>query len=922
MALGIAGTVVPLAAIGATMLEAALDILPATGLIDRLTLGRLLIVLAVVGLLVAGARLKDFRTGADIPIGLLLLAAAFTTVQGGWDGAPLRFLITAIATYYVVVATIRRLPNARSAIALVALTCVVATAGLGIAQVAEESFTGFYRDGLEPVTSEIVRPDLQVRAIGSFINPNLLASFLVLLGPIALATAAWVPRREMRWAVFGLTALAYIGLVLTFSRSAVLGAILGGLLVFLLLPAASPIRKAAIWTAAGLAVTAIAAAAATSGRAVGAFGRFEAWDLALEAAADEPVDGVGLGRSGDVIVALGGTDETFAHAHNLWLNWLTEAGPLAFLAIAFFSIWLVVEAARGTRRGDAFMAAALAGMVGFFVISLTDHPANTERVAITFWVLAGIIAASGAPSFLAPWLGGPNDDEIERPPPVLLVAATPGVAAAPPPALAPAPVVALTPEPDPTADDADQVVDEPAPEPGGSTPGTSPEGVDDAPASDTDIEATEPEAVIVPLPLDGGKEPAAEASDEPEPEPAAEHSSDSVETADDGSAGDEAAEAEAGEPVPDLERRSDDAAEHLEEEVGEPLPPLLAGVDPGDEWPSAEDDSADTGEIPRPPELAPDFDERAEADAPEAEPEPVGPEGSGLDPEHEIPPPLLFGVSSEDDGTSDAPGDPAGGLPPDASADPPTSEEETVAPASDEADSSDDSEASEQVADGDALDPVPEGSARPPALFFDQEAERDATEVGPLGAPPPSQDAEPESVAFYDQSAEPPPPTPGPLPLPEDAGSEEPISAQADAAEPPDEPDAGTDPTSEEGEPAVGSEEPEEPEEAERRGSAGAWITFESVADELRTDPAVTSSTMMAAPSLRREGTYFAALWHDSRLAVKLPIARSRAMIDEGVAEEFAPAGRTLDEWVLVSPESREQWRELLEEAKAHAADS
>ena len=79
---------------------------------------------------------------------------------------------------------------------------------------------------------------------------------------------------------------------------------------------------------------------------------------------------------------------------------------------------------------------------------------------------------------------------------------------------------------------------------------------------------------------------------------------------------------------------------------------------------------------------------------------------------------------------------------------------------------------------------------------------------------------------------------------------------------------------------------------------------------------------MMAAPSLRRDGTYFAALWHDSRLAVKLPLSRSRAMIEDGVAEEFSPAGRTLDEWVLVSPTSREQWRELLEEAKAHAADS
>ncbi len=820
---------VPLAAIGATIFEAALDILPATGLVDRLTVGRLLIILALVALLATGARLPDFRTGADIAIGLLILAAAFTTVRGGWDGAPLRFLITAVAAYYVVVATIRRFPNARSAISLMALTGVVATAGLGIAQVAEEDFTGFYRDGLEPITSEIVRPDLQVRAIGSFINPNLLASFVVLLGPIGLATAAWVPRREMRWTVFGLTALAYIGLVLTFSRSAVLGAILGALLVILLLPAASPIRKAAIWTAAGLAVAAIVAAVATAGRAVGAFGRFEAWELALEAAANEPATGVGLGRSGDVIVEIGGTDETFAHAHNLWLNWLVEAGPVAFLAIAFLTIWLVVEAARGTLRGDAFMAAALAGMVGFLVVSFTDHPANTERVAITFWILAGVIAASGAPSLLAPWLGGPDDSDTERPPPVLASGPAPEAAAA---AATVAAAPLLAPEPAPLAEKAEDPRD--AGENDVSDPLLQPEEPPGTPPGDGDVVRGSTAPIPLIVPIEEGADDETDGADEDAQPAVAPTPPDDEPT----------------EPPEPAALQADADSEAVDEgpEAPEPVPPILAGVD--DAAPP-EPESADTGEIPRPPELAPDAD---------TEP---------------TPPETLAEAEAPDPGPAD----------------------EDLAP-----------------------EPIPEDPNLPPALFFDQDAERDAREIGPLGTPAPGEPEPSEPVAFFDHAAEPAPPTPDGIEPDHEEGDApaEPVAQAGDDAAPEPAPAGGADPDDP---PEIAAGEPEAPE-PERGAGVDAWVTFESLADELRDDPAVTGSTMMAAPSLRRDGKYFAALWHDSRLAVKLPRSRSRSMIDDGVAEEFAPAGRTLDEWVLVTPKDKDEWRGLLEEAKGHAAGS
>ncbi len=372
------GAAVAVAAVAAQFLEAAFDVLPNDPLTGTVTLGRLLLVVGLVGVVVAGARLHDFRTGLDIPIALLLVAAAATTARGGWDGAPLRFLVTVLATYYLVVATLRVVPASRLALALVALASVAGVAATGIGQVAEGDFTGFYRDGLEPITSTIERPDLQVRATGTFVNPNLLAAFIALTLPIGALAVRRMRDPGLRWGAAALGALSLVGLLLTFSRGAVIAVLVGALVLILVMPQLRAARRPAVWAAGGFAVVLAIAALATGGRAIGGFGRPEAWRLALDAAAEDRLSGVGLGRVGDVMNALGDGDETFAHAHNLWLNWLAEAGPLAVVAMAFVAFWLVAEGVRLARAGIVAPAAALAALVAFFLMS-TGRPPGELR---------------------------------------------------------------------------------------------------------------------------------------------------------------------------------------------------------------------------------------------------------------------------------------------------------------------------------------------------------------------------------------------------------------------------------------------------------------------------------------------------------------------------------------------------------------
>jgi hypothetical protein len=390
---------VPLVAVGAILLSTGIEILPADPIFWKLTLGRLLVIVALVALVVGGARLRDFRTALDIPIALLLFAAIVTTLRhpiaGEDEAAPLRFLVTVIAFFYVTVAMCRRQPAVRLALPMIATFAIVASAVVGVEQVAQDQFTGFYRDGFTPVVSGQPQPELLPRARGSFSNPNLLAAHVLLLAPLAVAFALSAVAREVRVVLMCLAGLAYLGLVLTFSRAGVGAAILAGLVVAYALRAEWR-QRIQVVAAIGVAFL-LLGAAVTGGDLVGDFGRTEAMSLSVDVATDNPTTGVGLGRSGDAMTAIGDRGDEYRHAHNLWLTWLTEAGPLALIAWVWIAAWLLWRGYRAAGRGRVLAASSLAAVTAFFIFSMTDHPSNGERIATAFWFIAALIAAGARP---------------------------------------------------------------------------------------------------------------------------------------------------------------------------------------------------------------------------------------------------------------------------------------------------------------------------------------------------------------------------------------------------------------------------------------------------------------------------------------------------------------------------------------------
>ncbi|MFK7803376.1 MAG: hypothetical protein AB8G95_17205 [Anaerolineae bacterium] len=83
----------------------------------------------------------------------------------------------------------------------------------------------------------------------------------------------------------------------------------------------------------------------------------------------------------------------------------------------------------------------------------------------------------------------------------------------------------------------------------------------------------------------------------------------------------------------------------------------------------------------------------------------------------------------------------------------------------------------------------------------------------------------------------------------------------------------------------------------------------------------VEKGTMMGFPCLRTEqGKFFASLEKDSQdMIIKVPADRVKELISSGVAQPFAPNGRTFKEWATIAVLDRELWHDLLEEALAFA---
>jgi O-antigen ligase len=393
----------PLLVVGVLLLSTAADILPNDTIVGvgevQLNLARLLVVVALAAVVVGhGFRLDHWRTGLALPLLLLLAVSLYTSHRYG-TYPRYRFLVEGVAVFYLTFAVVRaRADDAREALAFLGLVALSIAALTAVAQVAQDVHTGFYRHGCTPLT---LNPGVQPpsgsipRATGTFSNPNVLGGYLLLLLPIGVMASGYVARLRGLWTLVALGAgLGFLSLVFTFSRAAVLMSLVAlglGVLV-----SDVRYRRWLIAVVLLLAVAIAVLAGSCGSDATSGYGRTDEWRQTLEVIRDNPVWGVGLGRLGFELHARDAAS-TARHAHNLWLTWWAEAGTGAFVAWIWLTVALLWRSLRAALRGSAAARTGFLALVGFFGFSLLDDPANTDRVALAFWIVAGFAAAVADP---------------------------------------------------------------------------------------------------------------------------------------------------------------------------------------------------------------------------------------------------------------------------------------------------------------------------------------------------------------------------------------------------------------------------------------------------------------------------------------------------------------------------------------------
>lgn len=253
------------------------------------------------------------------------------------------------------------------------------------------------------------------RAQGSFAQPNTLGFFLVMTLPIAIVLATQQGSVWLRAIMAVAAVLSTTGLMLSLSRTSLLGTALS----FGVLLLSPPFRRLAFAALAVLLVFSFANARALSqshqvevvtsrlgtlgqgGSVVRDDPRFEIYSAVPGVFADHPWLGVGEGNFPLVSRVTGLRDDAgdpFDHAHNVVLTFAAELGALGLIAL----LWLFVAIGRLVlgairTRGDpltgALGLALAASMVGNVMTSLGDYPPRNNVIAATFITQVGMLAA-------------------------------------------------------------------------------------------------------------------------------------------------------------------------------------------------------------------------------------------------------------------------------------------------------------------------------------------------------------------------------------------------------------------------------------------------------------------------------------------------------------------------------------------------
>ncbi|MHB1151555.1 MAG: O-antigen ligase family protein [Eubacteriales bacterium] len=266
------------------------------------------------------------------------------------------------------------------------------------------------------------------RVVSTFENPNVLAEYLIITIPFALAVLLTRRGWTSRGGMFVVCGLGMACLVFTLSRGAWLGFMIGMLVFFLIysrktmvalllglfsvpiLPFIMPENIVKRFTSIGN--------LADSSTAY----RVNIWNGSVDMIRDFLWGGIGTGREAFTLVypsyTLAGI-ESAPHSHNLYLQIMIELGIfglLAFFIVVFFLAqnsfsFFSVRKKLGQEFEDSRLlcAAGFSGITAIMAQGMTDYIWYNYRIYLIFWLVLGLTVAIRR-SALAAYVGDRYDD--------------------------------------------------------------------------------------------------------------------------------------------------------------------------------------------------------------------------------------------------------------------------------------------------------------------------------------------------------------------------------------------------------------------------------------------------------------------------------------------------------------------------------
>jgi O-antigen ligase len=282
------------------------------------------------------------------------------------------------------------------------LSFIVVSGGLVALYGVYQYVTGSYIDTEAWLDSEMFE-GVAARIYSTLDNPNVLGEYLLFIIPLAFAMLYYFKEYFNKIVAFGLCGVTALCMILTFSRGAWLGLLLG-ILVFIFLK-----DRRLLWLgliALVLAPFIVPQSVIDRLMSIGNMSdgstsyRVNIWLASLNMLATFWLSGIGLGTETFVYIyrKFSFNAVNAPHSHNLYLQLMIDLGVIGLIlfavimAVFYKKLFLTVN-----RSKDSFItatgAALCAGMAGFLLQGMTDNVWYNYRVVIFFWL---IVALSGA----------------------------------------------------------------------------------------------------------------------------------------------------------------------------------------------------------------------------------------------------------------------------------------------------------------------------------------------------------------------------------------------------------------------------------------------------------------------------------------------------------------------------------------------